>query len=83
MLSNNADHFFRTPMRTRVWSGGNVGNFSQMPAPREASASAVGARWLPGVGDDTTPAAPAPASSNLPKLALIGGVTLLAWMLLK
>lgn len=41
MLSNNADAFFMTPMRTKIWAGGNVGNQTPMPSPREANGTAT------------------------------------------
>ena len=58
MLGNNADAFFTTPMRHRIVSGGNVGNQSPMPTPRDPNSSATGnviikasGDFLPGVGD--------------------------------
>jgi hypothetical protein len=41
MLGNQADAFFMTPMRTRVYAGGNVGNQTAMPAPREVNETAT------------------------------------------
>ena len=42
MLGNNADAFFTTPMRHRIVNGGNVGNQSPMPVPRDLNSSATG-----------------------------------------
>lgn len=72
MLGNNADAFFTTPMRHRVVSGGNVGNQSPMPVPRDVNSSATGTvitklagDFLPGQGAAVAPnepvAEPAPA----------------------
>ncbi len=51
MLGNNADAFFTTPMRHRIVSGGNVGNQSPMPIPRDPNSSATGTVITKAPGD--------------------------------
>ncbi len=95
MLGNNADAFFTTPMRHSVVRGGNVGNQAPMPIPRDPNSSATGVVYtkaggdfMPGIGDDTTPAAaPTPVvavpADNTKNLLMLGAVAFGAYMLLK
>lgn len=94
MLGNNADAFFTTPMRTKLVNGGNVGNQSPMPAPRDINQSATGVvttrltgDFLPGIGDEPVvpaPSNPQPSTNAGSMLAMAGtpvGIAVIAGVL--